>query len=111
MGSSLFVYGSHWAKHIANLSMGRQPNRSISILGLVIAERVTRAIRRKILVSVFGRNMQFPVLSVDAPLHMHCRAAFPSIVNCSEDSSHRSLPQVFLSYARTHILGSFNKHI
>ena len=64
MGSSLFVYGRHWAKHIANLSMGRQPNRSISIFGLVIAERITRAIRRKILVSVFGRDMHFHVLSV-----------------------------------------------
>ena len=109
MGSTLFIYASHWGKHIANLSMGRQPNRSISIIGPAIAGRITRVIRCKILVSVFGRDMQFHVSSMDAPLCIHGRDAFPSIVNYSEDSSHRSLLQAFLSDSRTHILGSFIK--
>ena len=84
MGSSLFVYGSHWAKHIANLLMARQPNRSISIIGHATAERITRVMRCKILVSALGRTMQFHVLSMDAPPHIDGRIAFPSIVNRSE---------------------------
>ena len=110
MGSRFFVYGSHWAEHIANLSLSRQPNRSISIIGSAIAKRITGVIRCKILVSAFEYDVQLHALSMDAPPHIHGRIASPSIVNRSEDSSHRSLRQTFLPHAGTHILGSFNEY-
>ena len=91
VGRGLFVYGSHWSKHIAYSSVGRRPNR-ISIIGPAVAKYITRDIKCKILVSVFGREMQIHVLSMDAPLDMHGRIAFPSTGSFSENLSHGSHP-------------------
>ena len=76
--------------------MDRQSDSSISIIGPAIAAKITGVRTCKILVPDLGRNMQFHVLSMDAPLHFHGRNAFPGIVNGREDSSHRSLPRKFL---------------